>query len=129
MEERGALVILDRRTVLIAADAVDITASMIARIDDEVGDGTDEDTGPGPDAAAGESQPPAADAAGGSAASSGEPEGGGQGAVPGETTVPPAGPPSASPSPPARIDRSDNAPVGRDSGDTAASGAPTPALY
>lgn len=40
MRERGATVILDRRTVFLAADAVDATAIMIARIDAQLGTGS-----------------------------------------------------------------------------------------
>jgi len=39
MNERGASVILDRRAVFISADASDITASAIARIDELIGEG------------------------------------------------------------------------------------------
>ncbi|MRX49605.1 OmpH family outer membrane protein [Paracoccus sp. S-4012] len=38
MAERGALVVLDRRTVFLSADAIDITGAMIARIDATIGD-------------------------------------------------------------------------------------------
>lgn len=39
MAERGGLVILDQRMVFISADAVDVTATLIARIDAEIGAG------------------------------------------------------------------------------------------
>ncbi len=39
MNENGASVILDRRAVFLSADASDITASAIARIDEELEDG------------------------------------------------------------------------------------------
>lgn len=40
MTENGASVILDRRAVFLSADASDITASAIARIDEQLADGT-----------------------------------------------------------------------------------------
>lgn len=39
MAERGALVILDQRMVFVSADAADVTAALIARIDAEIGAG------------------------------------------------------------------------------------------
>lgn len=39
MAERGAMVILDQRMVFISADAVDVTGTLIARIDAEIGAG------------------------------------------------------------------------------------------
>lgn len=48
MAERGAVVVLDRRTVFLGADSVDVTAAMIARIDAEVGDGSTAKGGTGP---------------------------------------------------------------------------------
>ncbi|WP_102108110.1 OmpH family outer membrane protein [Oceaniglobus roseus] len=39
MRERGAVAILDGRTVLLATDAVDVTAAAVARIDAELGEG------------------------------------------------------------------------------------------
>ena len=39
MIEAGAAVILDRRTVVLGRNAIDITDTAIARIDDEIGDG------------------------------------------------------------------------------------------
>lgn len=39
VRERGAMVILDTRAVLLSADAIDITAEAIARIDAALGDG------------------------------------------------------------------------------------------
>ncbi|MFD1881059.1 OmpH family outer membrane protein [Paracoccus pacificus] len=58
MRERGALAIMDRRTVFLAADSLDVTADMIARIDKSLGDGAGRavvpprtDPAPPPDAA------------------------------------------------------------------------------
>ena len=48
MAERGAVVVLDRRTVFLGADSVDVTAAMIARIDAEVGDGSTAEGGAEP---------------------------------------------------------------------------------
>ncbi len=39
MRERGALVVLDPRTVLFSVEAIDVTATVVARIDAEIGDG------------------------------------------------------------------------------------------
>lgn len=39
MAERGAVVVLDRATVFLSADAIDITAALIARVDAQVGAG------------------------------------------------------------------------------------------
>lgn len=47
VEARGALLVLERRSVLLAAEEVDITAAVILRIDARLGDGTD-GTGPAP---------------------------------------------------------------------------------
>lgn len=41
MRERGAVAIVDGRAVLLSVDAMDITQEAIARIDTEMGDGTD----------------------------------------------------------------------------------------
>ncbi len=41
MREAGAAVILERRSVFISANAIDITARAVQRIDDVLGDGTD----------------------------------------------------------------------------------------
>jgi len=38
--ERGAVALLDRRVVILAADSIDITGAAIARIDSRIGDGT-----------------------------------------------------------------------------------------
>ncbi len=46
MQERGAVVVLDRRTVLLSADGIDITNDLIARIDAELGDGADQPAAP-----------------------------------------------------------------------------------
>jgi Skp family chaperone for outer membrane proteins len=46
--EIGALVILDRRTVIASADGVDITQRALERIDAVLGDGADLDPGPVP---------------------------------------------------------------------------------
>lgn len=45
LAERGASVLMDRRAVLSAAEGVDITDAAIARIDDVIGDGTEQDEG------------------------------------------------------------------------------------
>lgn len=39
MQERGAVAVLDRRTVFVSVDQIDITTELIARIDTELGDG------------------------------------------------------------------------------------------
>ena len=39
MQDRGALVILDRRSVFLAVEALDVTDDLIARIDAAIGDG------------------------------------------------------------------------------------------
>ena len=41
MLERGAVVVLDRRSVLMSADGIDITGDLITQIDAELGDGSD----------------------------------------------------------------------------------------
>lgn len=41
MQEAGAALILDRRSVFVAADAIDVTAEAIKRIDATIGDGAD----------------------------------------------------------------------------------------
>lgn len=48
MGERGAMVILDQRMVFISADAVDVTQTLIARIDAEIGPGPAAPTGDAP---------------------------------------------------------------------------------
>lgn len=54
VRERGAVMIIDRRAVLLAAADIDITDDAIARIDSVLGDGSEDDTAapanPGPDA-------------------------------------------------------------------------------
>ena len=45
LSERGASVLMDRRTVLSAAEGVDITDAAIARINAAIGDGTAQDEG------------------------------------------------------------------------------------
>ncbi|MCC6007992.1 MAG: OmpH family outer membrane protein [Rhodobacteraceae bacterium] len=47
VEARGAQVVLERRSVVLASEGVDITDALIGRIDARLGDGTD---GTGPDA-------------------------------------------------------------------------------
>lgn len=42
MQERGAVLVVDRRTVLLSADGIDITSDLIARADAELGDGSDQ---------------------------------------------------------------------------------------
>ena len=39
IEERRAVAVLDRRTVFVSLDAIDVTADLIARADEELGDG------------------------------------------------------------------------------------------
>lgn len=39
VEERRAVAVLDRRTVFVSLDAIDVTADLIARADEELGDG------------------------------------------------------------------------------------------
>lgn len=41
MREAGAAVILDKRSVFLSADVIDITETAISRIDDQIGDGGD----------------------------------------------------------------------------------------
>ena len=40
LSERQALVVMDRRAVIAASDAADITDAAIARVDAEIGDGS-----------------------------------------------------------------------------------------
>ena len=42
MQDRGAVLVVDRRTVLMSAEGIDITADLIARVDAELGDGADQ---------------------------------------------------------------------------------------
>jgi Skp family chaperone for outer membrane proteins len=42
MQDRGAVLVVDRRTVLMSAEGIDITADLIARVDAELGDGSDQ---------------------------------------------------------------------------------------
>lgn len=46
MQERGALAILDRRSVFLAREALDITDDFIARIDAAIGDGSETPAAP-----------------------------------------------------------------------------------
>lgn len=62
MAERGAVVVLDRASVFLSADAIDITAELVARVDARVG--------PGPAAAAPAGTP---EPAGGGAAPAAQP--------------------------------------------------------
>ncbi|WP_417205283.1 OmpH family outer membrane protein [Antarctobacter sp.] len=57
LREAGAALILERRTVLVAADAIDITDRTIARIDAQIGDGAPEDPAPDPAPQVPEMQP------------------------------------------------------------------------
>lgn len=41
MQQRGAVAVLDRRTVFVSLDAIDITSDLIARLDETLGDGAD----------------------------------------------------------------------------------------
>tara|TARA_R100000750_G_scaffold12970_2_gene8315 strand:- start:945 stop:1565 length:621 start_codon:yes stop_codon:yes gene_type:complete len=49
LREAGATLILERRTVLVAADSIDISDRAIARIDAQIGDGADATLDPTPD--------------------------------------------------------------------------------
>ncbi|MBU3031001.1 OmpH family outer membrane protein [Paracoccus marinaquae] len=40
MQERGAVAVLDLRTVFVSLDAIDITSDLVRRLDDRLGDGT-----------------------------------------------------------------------------------------
>ncbi|MDB6178523.1 OmpH family outer membrane protein [Paracoccus sp. Z330] len=46
MQERGATAVLDRRTVFVSLDAIDITSDLIERLNQRIGDGTEDDTAP-----------------------------------------------------------------------------------
>jgi len=46
LRRHGAIVVLDNRAIFLAADAIDATDEMIARIDSEVGAGQDADVAP-----------------------------------------------------------------------------------
>lgn len=41
MQQRGAVAVLDRRTVFVSLDAIDITTELIERVDRDLGDGSD----------------------------------------------------------------------------------------
>jgi Skp family chaperone for outer membrane proteins len=41
MQQRGAVAVLDRRTVFVSLDSIDITGDLIARLDETLGDGAD----------------------------------------------------------------------------------------
>ncbi|WCR12208.1 OmpH family outer membrane protein [Paracoccus stylophorae] len=41
MQQRGAVAVLDRRTVFVSLDAIDITPDLITRLDETLGDGAD----------------------------------------------------------------------------------------
>lgn len=41
MQQRGAVAVLDRRTVFVSLDAIDITSELIGRLDEALGDGAD----------------------------------------------------------------------------------------
>lgn len=62
MRERGAVVVLDPRTVLFSVEAIDVTSTVIARLDAEIGDGADAVQVPAqtPDATEGAGSPGAA---------------------------------------------------------------------
>lgn len=64
LRERGAVAIIERRSIFIAVEAIDITDAAIARIDATLGDGSDlpEDTA-APDGAAPETSGPAPETA------------------------------------------------------------------
>ncbi|WDA11941.1 OmpH family outer membrane protein [Paracoccus marcusii] len=54
MQDRGAVAVLDRRTIFVSLDAIDVTEQLVAALDDRIGDG--EGVVPLPD------QPPSEDA-------------------------------------------------------------------
>lgn len=66
MRERGAVVVLDRRTVLLSADGIDLTNELIARLDSALGDGSDQPAIT-PDAPGAPAAPPEGSAGEGSA--------------------------------------------------------------
>ena len=39
MQDRGAVAVLDRRTIFVSLDAIDVTAQLVAALDDRIGDG------------------------------------------------------------------------------------------
>lgn len=41
MQQRGAVAVLDRRTVFVSLDAIDITSDLIRRLDETIGDGSE----------------------------------------------------------------------------------------
>lgn len=41
VQERGAVAVLDRRTVFVSLDAIDVTADLVAQADQQLGDGAD----------------------------------------------------------------------------------------
>ena len=41
MQERGAVAVLDQRSVFVSRDDIDITADLVVRLDAELGDGAD----------------------------------------------------------------------------------------
>lgn len=51
MQERGAVAVLDRRTVFVSLDAIDITTDLIERLNMRIGDGSRPDEASTPDAA------------------------------------------------------------------------------
>ena len=46
MREAGAVVILEKRSLFLSADVIDITDAAIARIDAEIGDGSEASEAP-----------------------------------------------------------------------------------
>ena len=39
MQDRGAVAVLDRRTLFVSLDAIDVTEQLVAALDDRIGDG------------------------------------------------------------------------------------------
>lgn len=95
LRAQGALVILDRRAIFLAADIIDVTDEMIAAVDKAIGTGLAEEAIPAPPDAAGTEDAPGAAAPPG-AEPGADPPGAGtgtapQGAEPGADPVAPAG--------------------------------------
>lgn len=57
MQQRGAVAVLDRRTVFVSLDAIDITSDLISRLDATLGEGPAPTQAPPPDDAPGEDAP------------------------------------------------------------------------
>ena len=39
MQERGAVAVLDRRTIFVSLDAIDVTETLVVTLDERIGDG------------------------------------------------------------------------------------------